>query len=267
MTSHIYLAAGMWDDVVAANEQATSVGATRARAAGRTPPGCGHPNMWLMYGYLQQGRTDAARKVLDACRVSATGGGGLALRAPEQDPLDPDNIPAGSYIQMWSRYLIDTGEWNSDLAKEDLPLGSLAGAAITRAFVRALRAADGSDPAGLRRALEAVQKAREGLDAVLAARRDGADQYRRRAEILEQEIHALVALAEGKNDNAVTLLERAASMEDAMPAEFGPPFVDKPARELLGDVLLRIGRRHEAAAAYEAALRRTPGRRQAGPKS
>ena len=45
-----------------------------------------------------------------------------------------------------------------------------------------------------------------------------------------------------------------------MPMEFGPPFVDKPARELLGDVLLRIDRPREAAAAYEAALRRTPGR-------
>jgi hypothetical protein len=51
-----------------------------------------------------------------------------------------------------------------------------------------------------------------------------------------------------------------------MPAEFGPPFVDKPARELLGDVLQQIGRPREAAAAYEAALRRTPGRRQAAPK-
>jgi tetratricopeptide (TPR) repeat protein len=263
MTSHIYLAAGMWDEVVAANEQATSVGATRARAAGRTPPGCGHANMWLMYGYLQQGRTEAARKVLDACRASATGANGLTLRSAEQDPLDPDNIPAGSYIQMWSRYLIDTGDWSSDVAKEDIPLGNLAGAAFTRAFVRALRVANGSDPTSLGHALEAVQQAREALNTVLAARRDGADQYRRRAEVLEQEIRALVALAEGRRDHAVAMLERAASTEDAMPAEFGPPFVDKPARELLGDVLLRIGRPREAAAAYAAALKRTPGRVQA----
>jgi hypothetical protein len=83
--------------------------------------------------------------------VSATGANGLALRAPEQDPLDPDNIPAASYIQMWSRYLVDTGDWNGDLASEDIPLGSLAGAKLTRAFVRALRAANGSDPQRSRR--------------------------------------------------------------------------------------------------------------------
>jgi len=265
MTSHIYLAAGMWDEVVVANEQATSIGAARERAVGRTPPGCGHANMWLMYGYLQQGRTEAARKVLDACRESATGANGLALRAPEQDPLDPDNIPAGSYIQMWSRYLIDTGDWSSDLASEDVPLGTLAGAKLTRAFVRALRAANLSDPT-LRRALADVEQARESLNAVLAARLDGRDRYRYRADVLEQEINGLAALAEGKSDDAIAILERAAAAEDAMPAEFGPPFVDKPARELLGDVLVRLARPSEARAAYEAALRRTPGRRQAAPK-
>jgi tetratricopeptide (TPR) repeat protein len=266
MTSHIYLAAGMWNEVVAANEQATSIGVTRARAAGRTPPGCGHVNMWLMYGYLQQGRPEAARQVLDACRATATGANGLQLRAVEQDPLDPDNIPAASYIQMWSRYLIDTGDWSNDLAEEDIPLGNLAGAKLTRAFVRALRAANLSDPTALRRALADVQQAREGLNAVLAARHDGRDRYRYRADVLEQEIKGLAALAEGKRDDAIAMLERAAAAEEAMPAEFGPPFVDKPARELLGDVLLRIGRPGEAAAAYEAARRRTPGRRQAEPK-
>jgi tetratricopeptide (TPR) repeat protein len=266
MTSHIYLAAGMWDDVVAANERATAVAAARARETGRTPPGCGHANMWLMYGYLQQGRHDAARRVLDGCRATATGAGGLALRAPEQDPLDPDNIPAASYIQMWSRYLVDTGDWNGDLASEDIPLGSLAGAKLTRAFVRALRAANGSDPKALQTALAAVQRAREDLNAVLAAPDGGRDRYRQRAAVLEQEIRGLAALAEKKRDDAVAILERAAAAEDAMPLEFGPPFVDKPARELLGDVLLRIGRPREAAGAYEAALRRTPGRRQAAPK-
>ena len=37
----------------------------------------------------------------------------------------------------------------------------------------------------------------------------------------------------------------------------GPPG-DPPARELLGDLLLELGRVQEAAAAYDAALQRTP---------
>jgi hypothetical protein len=55
-------------------------------------------------------------------------------------------------------------------------------------------------------------------------------------------------------------MKRAAVAEDGMPLEFGPPFVDKPTQELLGDVLLTLGRPDEAAAAYRAALARAPQR-------
>ena len=45
-----------------------------------------------------------------------------------------------------------------------------------------------------------------------------------------------------------------------MPFEFGPPFVDKPARELLGEMLLQQGRAAEARREFEAALSRAPER-------
>ncbi len=260
MTSHIYLAAGMWNEVVAANEQATRIGADRAQKAGRAPAGCGHANMWLMYGYLQQARRDAARSVLDGCRASATGANGLAVRAAEQDPLDPDNIPAGSYIQMWSRYLIDTGEWTSALAAEDLPLGDLAGAKLTRAFVRALAAAKRSDGDAFQAAHAGVKAARASLDAFLAGRPAGRERYRNRAGVLEREVDALALLAAGRTDEAIAALRQAAAAEAAMAIEFGPPFVDKPADELLGDVLLSLDRGKEAADAYEMALKRAPNR-------
>ena len=276
MTSHIYLAAGMWDEVVAANEQATRVAAERARSAGRTPGSCGHANMWLMYGYLQQGRPDEARRVLDLCRASATSAGGLAVRAAEQDPLDPDNIPAASYVQMWSRYIIDTARWDDPLVKENLALGDLAGATVTRAFVRVLAAAGrtlrlpgrhdesvrsgqaGAD--GLKSARAEFQAARGRLDAFLATRAAGRDRYRTRAEVLDREVEALVLLSEQQVDAAVAALRAAAAAEAAMPVEFGPPFVDKPADELLGDVLLGLGRKPEARAAYESTLERAPNR-------
>jgi len=260
MTSHIYLAAGLWDEVVEANEQATRVSAERAQKAGRPPGTCGHTNMWLMYGYLQEGRPDAARRVLDGCRTAAIGANGRAVSSAEQDPLDPDNIPAGSYIQMWSRYIIDTEGWSDSLVREDLPLGDMTNAKLTRAFVRALAAARRSDAVALKDALARVHDERQALERVLASRREGADGYRVRAEVLEREIQALTLLAENNSDEAVVLLRDAAAKEQAMPIEFGPPFVDKPAPELLGDVLLAMGRATDAAAAYESALQRAPNR-------
>ena len=51
-----------------------------------------------------------------------------------------------------------------------------------------------------------------------------------------------------------------AAAEAAAPFEFGPPSVAKPSAELLGDVLLKMGKPAEAAEAYRAALARAPGR-------
>ena len=67
MTSHIFMALGMWDDVVAANERAEKV--TEAQLAERGQPAfrCGHYSEWLQYGYFQQGRPDDALRVLADC--------------------------------------------------------------------------------------------------------------------------------------------------------------------------------------------------------
>src|ERR1043165_924248 len=47
MTSHIFLALGMWDETAAANERTIKL----ANAAMR-PRGCGHAFTWLSYAYL-----------------------------------------------------------------------------------------------------------------------------------------------------------------------------------------------------------------------
>ena len=51
-----------------------------------------------------------------------------------------------------------------------------------------------------------------------------------------------------------------AALEAQMPFMFGPPYVDKPSKELLAELQLAAGRNKEAAEAYRAALARTPGR-------
>ena len=57
------------------------------------------------------------------------------------------------------------------------------------------------------------------------------------------------------------MLEKTAKSETTMPFEFGPPVVEKPTYELLGDELFAAGRAADAAAAYRIALERVPGRR------
>src|SRR6185436_21038179 len=69
-----------------------------------------------------------------------------------------------------------------------------------------------------------------------------------------------VLIREGKPDEGLAALAVAADAEDAMPLAFGPPAVEKPSRELLGEELLAAGRAAEAETALQSALARTPGR-------
>ena len=66
MTSHIFLALGMWDDAVAANEASWAASAARVERKRLGPTEHGyHAYLWLSYTYLQQGRIDDARRVVD----------------------------------------------------------------------------------------------------------------------------------------------------------------------------------------------------------
>ncbi|HEU4886389.1 MAG TPA: hypothetical protein VFV49_00775, partial [Thermoanaerobaculia bacterium] len=71
MTSHIFIALGMWDDVIDANRRAIRV-VNKQRSARQAPKAdCGHYPTWLHYGLLQKGQDHEARQALEACRASA----------------------------------------------------------------------------------------------------------------------------------------------------------------------------------------------------
>lgn len=256
MTSHIFMALGMWDDVVRANENAMRVVNAARAARGAAPSFCGHYNFWLEYGYLQQGRTDDARTLVQRCREQA--------RPAAGDPLDPDNSALGSAVVMWARYVLDTEDWRGEVAQWTPAFGEATAPRATWAFARGFAAARRGDLPMARAALESFGQARERLIAKIAARPEpdpGDAQYRTRLDVLGLELEAEVLLASrGAADSAVALLRRATALEDSMAYAFGPPFVDEPSHELLGEVLLDLGRGGEAKRELEATLRRTPGR-------
>ena len=83
---------------------------------------------------------------------------------------------------------------------------------------------------------------------------------RGRIAILEQQLEAMVQAGQGHPREAVATLRAAAAAEEKLPFEFGPPFIEKPSYELLGEVLLGANNMQEARAAFEKALSRTPER-------
>jgi tetratricopeptide (TPR) repeat protein len=252
MTSHIFIALGMWDDVVKANETAVAVTNQQNAARQRPPNMCGHYNFWLEYGYLQQGRIQSARAVLDGCRKSAE----------RTDPtagatdLDPDNSSFGSFTEMRTRYLIDTEDWNGDVARLKFPEGGGAASRVTFDFGTGYAAVHRNDLPAARAALQDLQAIRGALPPW--TKRD--EEFVQRVAILDGQLQAMIAAGEGNTAQAIKYVQALAPLETAMPFEFGPPTVDKPSYELLGELLLQTGNGAQARDAFRLALLRAPER-------
>jgi tetratricopeptide (TPR) repeat protein len=266
MTSHIYLALGMWDETAAANERTISLinGAMRARDKDAAPIGCGHPVTWLTYAYLQQGRFADARRLLDGCAKEMQTHPTLPEHAMgPQSALDADSSSAASFAIMRSRYLIDSGEWSGPVAAMKVSIENLISAEFTRDWTDAYGAVRYGK---LDTATAAIARAKDSMKRYVAAAAAAGvtpeNPASRMPKIEEQQLDGLLLLKRGRSEEAVALLTAAAAGERAIPMEFGPPSLDKPANELLGEVLLELGRAKEACEAFQAAQVLAPGRGQ-----
>ncbi len=234
MTSHIFVAMGLWDDVVAANVRARDVQNAGLARRGRRPNVCGHYTSWLHYGYLQLGRTDEAAAGMAAC---------LARMGDNPTPEEADY-----FVNMRARAAIDAGDW-SQAGALAADVGAWPRLALPYDFVDALAALRTGDAAAARRL-----RARHG---------DAATASDPRHAILLLELDGLLALADGNPAAGLALLHDAATREEALPYEFGPPATLMPPHELLATELAALDRHEEARQAWDAQLARTPKRTRA----
>lgn len=223
-----------WDEVVARSEIAA--GPDRAQWLPDSA------TVSLGYAYLQQGRYREAYAHLERMRAQ------MQVDAPEQ---------RAAFARMRADYVINTGEWDTPALDWPIELDTLPGAAAMDAFVAGAAALTQGDRVAASRAIADIQKHQ-----LLAARgQDVDDASATVIAILLKELSGLLML-EDRADSAEVLrsLREAVALEDALRYEFGPPGVVKPAHELMGEVLLELGRPREAVAAFERALERTPKR-------
>jgi len=247
MTSHIFIAMGMWDEVIDANRRAIEVVNRERAAKGKPPADCGHYPTWLHYGYLQQKRGDDARKALDACRTAA-----FAQTARNWYE---------AYATMRA-YHVASGFPLTAADAVAMPDGAdYARARYTLAYGDVLAAAARADTDAITRAVTQMRALQKDALAAIAKEVTAANPADRiAADVMEQEAEALLLVATNRRAVAIPILETAANAERAMPLEFGPPVVPKPAAELLAEQLAAAERLPDAVAAYEAVLQRTPGR-------
>lgn len=248
MVSHIFHALGDWKASERANVLADSVVDRQRAAAGRDETFCGHYNEWLVYSLLQQGKDASA--IVDGCRA----------QAEAQIAAGADNRlgwgPSSSYAVIAAWQGVDTGTWPTPLdgTGDGFLLAQLQ-MAHSRILGNFGREEIIEDALAELRAL--AEQYKEVLPQVAPDDRTSVPWLER--AIAQSE--AILALSYGKADEGLALLEAAAEAEAALPTAFGPPRIAKPSYELLGEQLLAMGRRKEAAAAFRKSLDFAPGRK------
>jgi len=243
MPSHTFTRLGLWQDSIAAN-LASAAAAHRDSAAAEEL----HALDYQTYAYLQTAQDGSARQTLDLVPVLtpqvAAGGAGNAA-PPTAGYYAAAAIPA--------RYALERAAWAEAAALTPLDSPYAWSAAVSY-FARALGKAR----------LGQVEAARQDVER-LAALRDtvkaaGDAYWTEQVEIQRLGASAWVALAAGQQTEALTLMREAATREDATEKAAVTPGPIKPARELLGEMLLQVKQPSEALTAFEQTLTKEPNR-------
>ena len=80
------------------------------------------------------------------------------------------------------------------------------------------------------------------------------------AQVMAQQLEAVLLFAEGRREEALVLARQAAVVEATLPFELSPPVPVKPVNEQVGEMLMDLRRPKEAIEAFELSLKRTPRR-------
>lgn len=232
MTSHIFIALGMWDDVVAANEVSTKM----AKAL------CGHGAIWLHYAYLQQGRRADASKMEDVC----------------YDAAASSPMMARGFVEMRLQSLVDGESLGDTKVARALSINRPGSTSFAKTYGTAFQALRRGDTTRMGVLFDSLAQLQQSFAKTPMARQ--MPEMGSSMDVMTAELHAMLLLNAGRPEDAIRLMQQTAVVDDGIPFEFGPPAVAKPTHELLGEMLLSRGRAAEAEKEFEFALTRTPGR-------
>lgn len=241
MPAHVFLQLGLWREA-AASDQAAFAASNEQMTRKSLGPAMRnyHALSWLQYELLQMGRYREARDTLAQIEPVVRASGALTPGGTSSSPQ-----PLLSDLSsMRARYAIEGRRW--DLLAHARDFGN-----ANELFAIGVSAARTHDA-------RTAELTRQTLADRSRAEQEG--DMRPAIVIMERELAALIALEGGRRDEAVAILQAAASAEAQLPPPLGLPAPLKPAPELLGEVLLEVGRPREAIEPFEQALRRNANR-------
>lgn len=239
MPSHIFTRLGLWQDDIQSNLAAID-------AAHRQSPDFHHMMHhrlhsmdFLEYAYLQIGDDARAKAVVDE----------VATIKPENVEPEFSDYLDEMLADFPARYALERRQWKEALTLQP-PANIKPYSEADTYWAQAIAAGHLHDAA-------AARKAADGYDAMLeATKKTDKAYYVDGMKTDRDEVHAWLAFAEGKNEEALKLLREVADKQDKL----GKAEVALPAREMVADMLLDLGRYQEALVEYEKSLHTDPNR-------
>ncbi len=247
MPSHIFTRLGLWDECINSNLASVSSAKCYAEAAGIK----GHWDEelhgldYLVYAYLQKGENDSAKKQWDYLKTI--------------NEVSPANFKvAYAFAAIPSRYLLENRMWqqaaNLKVTPDNFPWKNFPWQEAIVHFTRLMGSVHTSN-------LNAATNELKELNRIHDTLTNQKDTYKaNQVQIQINTGEAWMALIEGKNNEALTLMQLAVDMEDKTEKHTVTPGEVIPARELLGDLLLQLNQLDKALEAYEADLLMHPNR-------
>lgn len=239
MPSHIFSRVGYWRESIEANRAS-------AEAAKASIPNRVHAYDYLVYAHLQLGQDRAAAQVIAESReIKQTG----------------DAFPSAyGFAAMPARYALERHAWKEAAslplfpAADAYPWKKYPQAEAVNAFARGIGAAYAADPAAARTEVQRLQQLRDAAASMKLG------YWAEQIDIQAELVRGVGTFADGKQAEGIEIVRAAAVREDTTEKHAVTPGPIKPAREILGDLLMQSGKPADALREYEAVIAREPNR-------
>lgn len=250
MPTHIYTRRGQWEKSIEFNARSAEAARKIGESGGATTSHYTHALDYLVYAYLQRGQYEKA----DAIRRQV-----LAFNGPYH--ASNRTVMAFAFAAIPARCALERHDWQAAATLEvrrpvSFPWGDAFPYCESIAqFARVLGLVRTGQLDAARRELAVL----EGFRRQIVATQPNS-YWASQAETQVLTGQAWLALRNNNADEAVALMRRAAALEATTEKEALTPGEVLPAGELLGEMLLQLGRAADALAAYEAVLEVSPNR-------
>jgi len=244
MPTHIFTRVGLWPESIKMNKRSATA-ALKHPAGSEVSLHYPHALDYLVYAYLQQADDHKARQVME-------------------EILDPDgsfqtHIAASyAFTAIPARFVLERQQWAEAAALEsklpdNYPIEKFPAMEAITYFARAMGAARSGN-------VNMANQALEKLTALNKKAGETSAYWAKQVEILRLSSLAWIMYQEGGKEEALNVMQNAAELESSTEKHPVTPGEILPARELLADMLLDMGRYREAQTEYETALNRSPNR-------